>query len=207
MRGLIARASLSIKRVYKMGGKSKSSSRSTSSVTNINRQINGSYDDIENSNIVSNSGDNVNVTVTDHGAINAARLMVGDSLNTAEYIAKNALGSAENIAGDALDTAEGIAYESIELSADTARYSISEMQALSETALDNSESLADSFIVNAKELFNKTTETVKSIAANSQTNGQNVIAESLVSVFKPMMYVGGIIAVVVVVMIFKKGKA
>ena len=51
-----------------MGGRSSSESKQQTE----NRQINAAVDDVENSNVVTNSGSNVSITTTDFGAIEAA---------------------------------------------------------------------------------------------------------------------------------------
>ncbi len=122
-----------------MGGKSKSSSSQSTSTTN--RQVNAAVEDISNSNVITNSGDNVTVTTTDHGAINAAA----------------------DIATESLETAADIAYESLELTGETASQAIEAN----------------------RWAFGQTTAAVERIAANSQTNGQAVVADSLVKVFRP----------------------
>lgn len=136
-----------------MGGKSKSSSSSSNDTTTVNEQVNSAVEDVQSSNILNNSGDNVNVTTTDFGAIKAA---------------------------------EGIAYESLEITSRTAN-----------AALDNSQQALQSAI-----------NSVQSVASAAQTQGQSVVAESLVSVFRPFMLaiVAGL-GLLLVANVFKRVKA
>ena len=63
-----------------MGGRTNSSQHSETHQTSTVKTVNASAQDVESSNIVSNSGDNVTVSVTDHGAIAAAKDIASESL-------------------------------------------------------------------------------------------------------------------------------
>ena len=63
-----------------MGGRSSSSTKSNQTTTN--KTLNASVSDIENSAVITNSGDNATITTTDYGAIKAASDLAFESLET-----------------------------------------------------------------------------------------------------------------------------
>lgn len=67
-----------------MGG--RSSSKTQSSQSTINKTLNASVSDIENSAIITNSGDNTTITTTDYGAIKAASDLAFESLETSSKV-------------------------------------------------------------------------------------------------------------------------
>lgn len=137
-----------------MGGRSKSSQSSSQST--VNKTVNASVEDVESSNVITNSGDNVTLTVTDHGAIQAAEGAVYEAFETVR--------DSYEFAGDA--TAE--VFEAIEGA-------------------------------NAR-----TIQSVEKVALAAQTQGQNVIADTLTDIFKPFLYVLlAVMVVVVLVTIYK----
>jgi len=101
-----------------MGG--RSSSKTASNQTTTNKTLNVSVSDIENSAVVTNSGDNVNISTTDYGAIQAASdiafeslensaaavdtLAYSQSANTAaiERVAQSAATGGQSIVADSL---------------------------------------------------------------------------------------------------------
>lgn len=133
-----------------MGG--RSSSKQESSQTTINKTVNAALDNLENSTAVVNSGDNVDLTMTDHGAINAAGSIVIEALDT-------------------VDSNNQQVFEAVE--------------GASQQAI----------------------QSVEKIALTAQTNGQQVVAETLSDIFKPFLLVLLIgVVLVVLAMIYRSAK-
>jgi hypothetical protein len=91
-----------------MGG--RSSSKQESKQSTVNKTVNASVEDVENSNIVTNSGDNVELTLTDHGAINAA----GEVVYEAFEIARESFDFAEANSEQVFEAIEGVNQRTID---------------------------------------------------------------------------------------------
>lgn len=74
-----------------MGGRAKTESKTSSTQTTTNKTLNASASDIENGSVVQNSGDNANITATDHGAINRAGQLAESAFERSTDIAFEAL--------------------------------------------------------------------------------------------------------------------
>jgi len=131
------------------GGSSKVSTNTTNHYTTETTNV--ALDDIEGT-AITNSGDNVSMTVTDFGAVSEAL----------------------EFAGGAFDEANTLAFEAIE------------------AAERNS-------VMN--------TGTVERVALATANNGQTVVADSIVSIFKPFaLALLGSVVLIAVVMVWKGGK-
>lgn len=149
-----------------MGGDSASSNTTNNTTTNTSGSV-ASQGDNNGAQISGVNGSNIEVNMSDHGAVEGSLDLAGDVVDNMESVANNAIDKNNDLIEDVLDNNNDIF----------------------EGALDSVTSSAGQTATNAKD----TLQFAKELAANAMTGGQAETQKQIVLVVGSLILVGGLV--------------
>lgn len=160
-----------------MGGDSDSSNVTNNTTTNTSGSIatQGPNNGVQISGV---NGSNIDVTMTDHGAVGGSIDLAGDVVDNMESVANNAIDKNNDLLESVLDNNSGLIEDVLDNNSD-----------IFEGALDSVNSSAGQTATNAKE----TLQFAKELASNAMTGGQAETQKQIVLVVGSLILVGGLV--------------
>ncbi|WP_418113831.1 hypothetical protein RJD40_01630 [Vibrio scophthalmi] len=160
-----------------MGGDSASSNTTNNTTTNTSGSV-ASQGDNNGAQISGVNGSNIEVNMSDHGAVEGSLDLAGDVVGSMESVANNAIDKNNDLLENVLDNNSGLIEDVLDNNND-----------MFEGALDSVTSSAGQTASNAKD----TLQFAKELAANAMTGGQAETQKQIVLVVGSLILVGGLV--------------
>ncbi|EIA0806125.1 hypothetical protein M2H12_14935 [Vibrio vulnificus] len=160
-----------------MGGDSDSSNVTNNTTTNTSGSI-ATQGPNNGAQISGVNGSNIEVNMSDHGAVEGSLDLAGDVVGSMESVANNAIDKNNDLLESMLDSNKDVIDNVLDNNND-----------LFEGALDSVNSSAGQAATNAKETLNF----AKELASNAMTGGQAETQKQIVLVVGSLILVGGLV--------------